>query len=523
MRGRHAVALGGLLTVPLLVLGIWGLVWPEPQGPSSDSIEILANRRPVNWSGGVKASRTTITPARSGVVTGVGFRVNARATSYVTGMWDRRKLLAVATTGSASSEGWSDATFGSAVAVRAGVTYTFLYWASPARAGVAPGDVVVRFRPNAVSPTAVASTGSTPSQPPVSGTSSSTSTGAAGTPGTPVVTGSGSQSPAPALTPSAEGGLTTPLPSPAVSSPRIVPTAPTDAVTTPAASTRPGAGGQTGCASQPSKCGYPDASNTGVPAGVTLKAVPGQVASGIGWTWNSGGYVNVTGDGAVLDGLEIKGSISVSASNVVIQNVRIVERGESFGIALRHANGVIIKDTEISSPDAGANRLMVGIKDIYGDSSGIQVLRTDISHTSTGIQMESGLIQDNYIHSMGYKSGDHVNGTTSNGGSSLLTIRHNTILNSFDQTDAISLFQDFGGQSNRVIDSNLLAGGGYTLYGGANPGARATSNIKITNNRFARLYHASGGYYGPVTAVDRGTGNVWSGNVWDDTAAAVNP
>ena len=47
-----------------------------------------------------------------------------------------------------------------------------------------------------------------------------------------------------------------------------------------------------------------------------------------------------------------------------------------------------------------------------------------------------------------------------------MTIRHNTIFNSHDQTDAISLFQDFGNQANRTIDDNLVAGGGYSVYGG---------------------------------------------------------
>ena len=30
----------------------------------------------------------------------------------------------------------------------------------------------------------------------------------------------------------------------------------------------------TNCAAKPSSCGYPDATNTGVPAGTTLKSVP---------------------------------------------------------------------------------------------------------------------------------------------------------------------------------------------------------------------------------------------------------
>ncbi|HET6210893.1 MAG TPA: hypothetical protein VFD94_10945, partial [Jatrophihabitans sp.] len=45
------------------------------------------------------------------------------------------------------------------------------------------------------------------------------------------------------------------------------------------------------CIVSPSGCGYPDASNTGVPASMVLKAVPSQVSSGPGWHWDSRGWV----------------------------------------------------------------------------------------------------------------------------------------------------------------------------------------------------------------------------------------
>ena len=274
------------------------------------------------------------------------------------------------------------------------------------------------------------------------------------------------------------------------------------------------------CAPQPSACGYPDASNTGVLPGVTLRTVPDQVTSGPGWQWNpTGGFVAVTGNGALLDGLLVNAPIDVTGSNVTIRNSRIIVTGEVWGIALRHSTNVTIENVEIYSPFAsGSSRLMVGIKDINSDSTGLSILRSEIYHTATGIQIDAGLIQDNYIHDLGYVSPDHVNGTTSNGGTTQLTIRHNTIFNPHDQTDAISLFQDFGGQGNRTIEDNLLAGGGYSFYGGEGP--TSSFNIHVINNRFARLFYPNGGFCGPVTTFQTGgVGNVWSGNVWDDTGS----
>lgn len=279
------------------------------------------------------------------------------------------------------------------------------------------------------------------------------------------------------------------------------------------------------CAASPSRCGLPDASNTGVPAGASvLKNVPSQVSSGKGWHFDSRGWVQVDGNGAVLNGLNIPCNVNVTASNVTISNSRITVSGESsIGVSLRHTSNVTITHNVITGVNSTSGRMMAGVKDIYGDSAGLSVVGNNIMDASTGVQLESGLVQGNYIHSPGYLPGDHINGITSNGGKpGLLTITGNTILNSMNQTDAIGLFEDFGSQANRMITGNLLAGGGYPIYAGQNTGGAATAHIVVTNNRISTLYFANGGQWGPVTAFNAGgTGNSWSGNVWDGTGAAL--
>ncbi len=167
--------------------------------------------------------------------------------------------------------------------------------------------------------------------------------------------------------------------------------------------------------------------------------------------------------------------------------------------------------------------MLAGVKDMYGDSTGLAVLRTNISQAETGVQLESGLVADNYIHNTGYLPGDHVNGVTSNGGvTTLLTITHNTIYIDRSQTDAIGLFDDFGVQANRTITSNLVAGGGYPIYGGQNPGTPAPTGIRVTGNRVATIYYPKGGAYGPAAAYSStGTGNTWTANTWDTTGLAI--
>jgi hypothetical protein len=279
----------------------------------------------------------------------------------------------------------------------------------------------------------------------------------------------------------------------------------------------------TNCAANPSACGFPDATNTGVPAGTVLQQVPGQVTKGPGWAWNPAGYVSVTGNGAVISGLSIAGNLDISASNVTVNDVKVTNSGQnSYGVSLRHTSNVTVENSTISGASASSGRLMAGVKDVYGDATGTRVLADNISCAATGVQMSAGLIQDSYIHDMGYLPGDHVNGTTSNGGNThLLTIAHNTIFNNLNQTDAVSLFQDNGVQANKTITGNLLAGGGYTIYGGTKAGGPATSNIQITNNVIATTYFPKGGQYGPVAYYNSGNGNAWSGNTWDSTGQTI--
>jgi hypothetical protein len=278
-----------------------------------------------------------------------------------------------------------------------------------------------------------------------------------------------------------------------------------------------------GCAAAPHRCGFPDATNTGVPAGMTLKSVPAQVSRGPGWYYDSRGFVEVDGNGAVLRGLYIPHNLDISASDVIISDDRIVNSGQSsFGVSLRHTRNVTIEDSDICGPNGGSGRLMVGVKDVYGDSSGTSVLRNNIWHASTGVQMGEGVIEGNYLHSPGFLSGDHINGITSNGGRTLsMTIQHNTVFVNYPQNDAVSLFEDFGIQGNRTINDNLLAGGGYTIYGGRGKQGQPF-NIRITNNRISSIYFPSGGHWGPVAYYSpEGPGNVWSGNVWDETGRPI--
>ena len=280
----------------------------------------------------------------------------------------------------------------------------------------------------------------------------------------------------------------------------------------------------TNCAAKPSSCQYPDATNTGVPVGATLKSVPGQLTSGSGWSYNAASKnVTVTGAGTVLSGLNISGALTINASNVTVENVDVVDNAGDFGVSLTHTTGVTIENSTISGLNATTGRVDSAIDDVYGDSTGMVIKDNNIFDFRTAIHISTGLVEGNYIHDPGYISGDHTNGFYVNGGTEPLTISGNTIFISQGQTDAINLDAGSAGVpvANKTIENNFLAGGSYTIYGGDALG-NPTSKIVIKGNRFGQLYYKTSGQFGPGAYFNTtATGNVWSGNTWDTTGATV--
>jgi hypothetical protein len=288
-----------------------------------------------------------------------------------------------------------------------------------------------------------------------------------------------------------------------------LPSAPPSVSASASASVSPSASGNssTGPKAGPAAPGgFPGAGNTGVPPGKALKA---------------SGSVRVTKAGTVLDGLDVRGDISVEANNVTIKNTRLTNVGEWGIIQRQGASGLTIIDSEVRGN--GKDKLQFAV---INQGGMITIQRNEFAVLSDHISTSSGLIADNYIHSPKYFPGDHIDGIQSNsgpGGGQTLIIRHNTIIIDYDQTACIALFQDFGLQHSAVIENNLLAGGGYSIYGGAGKYGKS-HNIRVINNKFSRQVYPKGGNFGPVAYWDRdGSGNVWQGNTWLDTGQPVEP
>jgi hypothetical protein len=208
---------------------------------------------------------------------------------------------------------------------------------------------------------------------------------------------------------------------------------------------------------------YPDASTTGVPAGVVL--TPSET-------------LEISEPGTVIDGYEVNGIILVHASNVTIRNTRVVGTGYWSILVDDGLSGVVIEDSEIAGQETTHGT--EGSNGIMGPAT---VQRCEITGVENGITPGAGsVIRDNYIHDLGAPGEDpHIDGIQIDGNLSNITIEHNRILSK--DTSAVMIDNYFGPISHIVVTGNYLAGGAYTVYSDGQFEGGQISDVQFTYNR----------------------------------------
>ena len=293
---------------------------------------------------------------------------------------------------------------------------------------------------------------------------------------------------------------------------------------------------QTGCFASPHVCGFPDASNTGVPKGTQLKP---------------SGNIEVTEDGAVISGLEVTGSIEIDANDVTIENTKVTLDGPGCGTRSTCGNfdvhieegstGTVIKDSEfLAAPGATCEH---SIRNSAGPE--LKMIRVYMRGCDSNIY-GPGTLKDSYGLAKFAIADDHVENVYFD--DSRFTAIHDTLLNPVSQT-AVIFGDTNGGESggackNRLtVISSLLAGGGYTLYPCGNASQPGSSTLVAEGNHFARCvsketfdpdggahpcangpdssgYFPNSGSYG-LAAYFFPSASTWRGNVWDNNLAKV--
>lgn len=215
----------------------------------------------------------------------------------------------------------------------------------------------------------------------------------------------------------------------------------------------------------------------------------------------------VTLAGTVISNVEISGRLTIKANNVKLINVRIIS--SDYWVLLNFGVGTVVENSTLT----GTANSQASIGDIDGGS--FVGRKLNISGAADGVKMGAySKIYDSFIHDLASFSGSHNDGIEVTNGYAVEIVR-NTILNANSQTSAIFLDEFEGGEAGTtLVRGNLIAGGGYSIYGGAPEGR----GIKIINNSFSTRYFVRSGSYGPV-AYWSAAGNTWSGNVWADGSA----
>jgi len=231
----------------------------------------------------------------------------------------------------------------------------------------------------------------------------------------------------------------------------------------------------------------PGPDNTGVPKGTTLKASES---------------ITVMTKGAVIEDLDVRGSITVLADDVTIRRVRIVS-GDYYPIRYfdNDNTGLVIEDSEIQGTSGDVTSAVA--------FANYTARRLNVHGSADGLKAdENVVIEDCWIHDLSNGDGEHNDGVQSTGGKGV-TIRHNDI--SGASNACVQTGDEGAATEDLTVDCNWLSGGGYSLNI-RGTGATVPKNTRVTNNVFRQ-----DAAYGPWT-IDDPRPTV-SGNRYEDGTA----
>jgi len=237
--------------------------------------------------------------------------------------------------------------------------------------------------------------------------------------------------------------------------------------------------------------GWPGLSNTGYPAATQLRNTSGRT---------------ITADNTVIDGEKISGALTIAARNVTVRNSWIIS---SFGTGAGvNGTGVIQIQPGASATIEhctldGSNRTHTGI---WFQGASMVARANNIFGINDGIfawDADNFTIENNYLHDFTVETANgHVDGFQTEGASHGV-IRHNTFDVTQGQTSAVSIWNSRRNSDDILVENNLMAGGGFTVYAEdyspseQNPaGGYTVTNIRFVDNKFSTVHFPCVGAFG---------------------------
>ncbi len=164
----------------------------------------------------------------------------------------------------------------------------------------------------------------------------------------------------------------------------------------------------------------------------------------------------------------------------------------------------------------GTSKATPSALQLRGDNA--TVFRSHLSHTGDGIDVSGQHvnISETLIDDLATFQGSHNDGIQLAETAADVQIARAKIKNANPQTSCIYVLGD-----GVTITDSYVAGGGWTLYGGAKNnghGGKGASHVAVKGTIFGREFSHKSGHFGSVTYWDRdhALGNIWSGNSFDD-------
>ncbi len=237
--------------------------------------------------------------------------------------------------------------------------------------------------------------------------------------------------------------------------------------------------------------------------------------------------VTVRGQHLLIEDVTINGALDISTRlPVVLSRVTVFANQDlpwlvlvrpgagALHVLWSDIGGALIKRS--ASPHVGVALALRG--------DGARIYRSRIGAAADGVQIAGRNITITECEIANLLSGpnDHNDAVQMFAQAADVVLTRNRIENRHPQTSAVTVLG-----RDVAIRANLLAGGGWTLYGGAGNNGKAgagASGVRVEDNVFARTFFPKVGSFGPFVywEAPAGSGNIWRANR-DEQGRAVAP
>lgn len=263
---------------------------------------------------------------------------------------------------------------------------------------------------------------------------------------------------------------------------------------------------------------FPDATNTGVPSGTSLLAVPSQATSGSGWSWN-GFAVVPTGNGVTISGLDINGQYDSATANRTgckLQNSKIrgLSSTSDYYVSLASSNQLV--NCDVGGLADGVTQ--TAIAGVFTGGPNNLITACNIHHIGDGLRVDGGtVVSECYIHDLvmqdpstpGYAHSDGSQ-STSTTNTALIRFYHNTVEGGSNQC----LFFEHDKGPIEVVFNRLIYVNKNNSSTSNAIGAYEGTSILVQDNVFDNTFKGGSAL---VCNIPKTT----SGNTYADGTAAV--